>query len=57
MIVLAIQNKRVLKNANVKQAFVQADLPETEQYTVKPPVGCPYTPPGSVGNYSGDYMD
>jgi len=38
---LAIHNKRVLKNWDIKQAFVQSSLPEEELYFVRPPVGCP----------------
>jgi hypothetical protein len=37
---LAVFNKRVLKNCDIKQAFVQSSLPEDEVYFVKPPVGC-----------------
>ena len=44
---LAVKNKRVLKSGDVKQAFVQAKLPPEEQYIVKPPPGCPYTPKGT----------
>jgi hypothetical protein len=38
---LAVHHKPVLKNADVKQAFVLANLPEDDIYVVKPPVGCP----------------
>jgi hypothetical protein len=38
---LAIYNKRVLKNCDVKQAFVQSKLPDNEIYFLKPPPGCP----------------
>ena len=44
---LAIFNKRSLKNCDVKQAFVQAHLPPTEHYFVKPPIGCPKSAPGT----------
>ena len=44
---LAVKHKRVLKNADVKQVFVQAILPPEESYILKPPVGCPHTPPNS----------
>jgi hypothetical protein len=37
---LAVFNKRVLKNCDIKQAFVQSYLPDDELYIVKPPVGC-----------------
>jgi hypothetical protein len=38
---LVIHHKRVLKNCDVKQAFVQSTLPEDEVYFLKPPPGCP----------------
>jgi hypothetical protein len=37
---LAIYNKRVLKNCDIKQAFVQSTLPDNEVYFLKPPSGC-----------------
>jgi hypothetical protein len=42
---LAIFHKRTLKNCNIKQAFVQSSLPTTEEYFVRPPIGCPKSPP------------
>ena len=47
MVAMAIKHRRYLKCGDVKQAFVQAVLPPEEQYIVKPPVGCPYSPPGT----------
>lgn len=47
LVALAVKSKRVLKSGDVKQAFVQAKLPPEEQYIVKPPPGCPYTPKGT----------
>jgi len=44
---LAIYHWRTLKNCDVKQAFVQAPLPPTEEYFVRPPVGCPKSTPGT----------
>ncbi len=44
---LAVYHKRVLKNCDVKQAFVQSSLPANETYFVKPPTGCPRSPPGT----------
>ncbi len=44
---LAIANKRVLKNCDIKQAFVQSSLPPDEVYLVKPPIGCPRSKPGT----------
>jgi hypothetical protein len=37
---LAVYHKRVLKNCDVKQAFVQSTLPDNEIYFLKPPPGC-----------------
>ena len=44
---LAIYHKRVLKNGDIKQAFVQATLPSHEKYVLRPPPGCPRTPPNT----------
>jgi hypothetical protein len=44
---LAVHHKCILKNCDVKQAFVQSTLPETEIYNCKPPAGCHRSPPGS----------
>ena len=44
---LAVHHRRVLKNCDVKQAFVQSSLPEHEVYYCKPPAGCQRFPPGS----------
>jgi deoxyuridine 5'-triphosphate nucleotidohydrolase len=41
---LAIYHKRKLKNGDIKQAFVQAVLPDHEKYVLRPPAGCPNTP-------------
>jgi hypothetical protein len=43
---LAVYNKRVLKNCDVKQAFIQSSLPSDEEYILRPPVGCPRSKPG-----------
>ena len=47
LVALAVKNNRVLKNADIKQAFVQAHLPPEESYIIKPPPGCPLTPPNT----------
>lgn len=44
---LAVYHKMTLKNCDVKQAFVQSSLPPDEEYIVKPPIGCPRSPPGT----------
>ena len=44
---LAIRSKRHLKSGDVRQAFVQSELPLDETYVVRPPAGCPRTPPNS----------
>jgi hypothetical protein len=43
---LAVYHKRVLKNCDVKQAFIQSSLPENEEYFLCPPPGCPRSQPG-----------
>jgi len=43
----AVSNKRVLKNCDVKQAFIQSSLPEEETFFVRPPSGCPVSKPGT----------
>jgi hypothetical protein len=43
---LAVYNRRVLKNCDVKQAFIQASLPEDEEYFLKPPPSCTHSKPG-----------
>jgi hypothetical protein len=44
---MAVFHKCTLKNCDVKQAFVQSSLPDDEEYYIKPPVGCPRSPPGT----------
>ena len=43
---LAIYHKRILKNCDVKQAFIQSQLPESEEYFLRPPPGCNRSKPG-----------
>jgi hypothetical protein len=43
---LAVHNKRVLKNCDVKQAFIQSSLPPDEEYFLRPPPGCQWSKPG-----------
>ena len=43
---LAVKMRRQLKSGDVKQAFMQATLPDSEAYVLRPPPGCPFTPPG-----------
>lgn len=43
---LAVFHRRVLKNCDVKQAFIQSKLPEGEEYFLQPPSGCPRSKPG-----------
>ena len=45
LLAIAVKHKRILKQGDVKQAFVQSILPDNEIYVAKPPPGCPYTPP------------
>ena len=44
---LAVSNNRALKQGDYKNAFVQSDLPDNERLIVKPPHGCPFSPPNS----------
>jgi hypothetical protein len=43
---LAVFHKKVLKNCDVKQAFIQSSLPPDEEYYLRPPPGCPRSKPG-----------
>lgn len=43
---LVVYNKRVLKNYNEKQAFIQSSLPPDEEFFLRPPLGCPRSKPG-----------
>jgi len=43
---LTVHHKCILKNCDMKQALVQAILPEDEVYFLKPPPGCPRSKPG-----------
>jgi len=43
---LAVYNRRVLKNCDVKQVFIQASLPADEEYFLRPPPGCKRSKPG-----------
>jgi len=44
---LAVFDRQVLKNCDIKQAFVQSSLPTNEKYFLQPPVGYPRSPPGT----------
>jgi len=44
---LSIRAKRKLKCGDVKQAFVQALLPDDEQYVLYQPAGCPISKPNT----------
>jgi hypothetical protein len=43
----AISQCHVLRNCDIKQAFVQSSLPEDEHYFIRPPKGCPRSSPGT----------
>eukprot|EP00957_Ditylum_brightwellii_P200351 15274212-Ditylum_brightwellii.AAC.1 len=47
LVSLAIHHKRPLKSGDVKQAFIKATLPDTEQYVISPPAGCPNSQPNT----------
>jgi hypothetical protein len=36
----------MLKNCDIKQAFIQSKLPLKEEYILRPPPGCPCLHPG-----------
>ena len=44
---LAIHHKRPLLSGDIKQAFCQSTLPPSEKYVLRPPPGCPRTPPNT----------
>ena len=44
---LSIHHQRRCKNLDVKQAFVQATIPEDEVTIVRPPPGCPKSRPNT----------
>jgi hypothetical protein len=43
---LAVHHRRVLKNCDVKQAFIQSSLHPDEEYILRQPPGCPRSKPG-----------
>ena len=47
LIAIATQMKVIPKSGDVSQAFVQSVLPESKKYVVRPPKGCPLTPPNT----------
>jgi hypothetical protein len=42
---MVVYHRRVLKNCDVKQAFIQSKLPPDEEYFLPPPAGCPRSQP------------
>ena len=47
LMALAARLKCIPKTGDVSQAFCQSTLPDNEQYYIRPPSGCPHTPPDS----------
>mmetsp|Transcript_11464 Transcript_11464/g.16212 ORF Transcript_11464/g.16212 Transcript_11464/m.16212 type:complete len:93 (-) Transcript_11464:188-466(-) len=47
LISLAVSKRCIPKTGDIAQAFVQSILPENEKYVLRPPPGCPYTPPNA----------
>ena len=45
LIAISVQLKVIPKSGDVSQAFVQSVLPDNEKYVLRPPNGCPLTPP------------
>ena len=42
---MAVQLQRSPKTGDFQNAFCQSTLPPNEQYIIRPPHGCPFTPP------------
>jgi hypothetical protein len=42
----SLSHRKVLKNCDVKQDFIQSKLPPEEEYFLHPPPGCPRSKPG-----------
>lgn len=47
LITIAVKRNRIVKQGDVKQAFVQSYLPPHEKYVIRPPAGCPYSKPNT----------
>ena len=45
---IAVRNNCVMKSGDIKQAFIQANLPDEELYVVRPPKGCTQTHPNDL---------
>ncbi len=45
---LAIKNKRVLRQGDVKNAFCNGRLPDDETVVIRPPKGCPLSRPNTL---------
>ena len=48
LVAISAQLKTIPKTGDVAQAFVQSVLPQNEKYVIKPPKGCPITPPKTL---------
>ena len=44
---ISVFMQRLPRSGDFQQAFCQSVLPPTEQYIVRPPSGCPVTPPNT----------
>ena len=44
---MAVENGRMLKQGDCKNAFCQPELPDNEITIVRPPKGCPRSRPGT----------
>mmetsp|Transcript_10476 Transcript_10476/g.14799 ORF Transcript_10476/g.14799 Transcript_10476/m.14799 type:complete len:182 (+) Transcript_10476:2-547(+) len=47
LIALAASKKCIPKSGDIVQAFIQSVLPHAKKYILRPPPGCPFTPPNS----------
>jgi hypothetical protein len=45
LVSMAVENRRILKQADAKDAFCQPTHPEIEVVVVRPPPGCPTSVP------------
>ena len=48
LVAISAQLKIIPKSGDVAQAFVQSVLPQDEKYVIRPPKGCPITPPKTL---------
>ena len=47
LVAMAASKKCIPKSGDIYQAFIQSFLPPSERYILRPPPGCPRSPPNS----------